>query len=90
MFTVPAEFFKVFYRSTNAGASWTLTLNLFDASSLVMSSSNSQVLFLSSGYYEGYYNGSKIYKSINGGVSWTLLTGGISIKRRQNSACYFS
>ncbi|MEZ4689588.1 MAG: hypothetical protein R3A12_05160 [Ignavibacteria bacterium] len=62
-----------FFRSTNAGANWTSTLTN-DLSSLVMSSSNSQILFAST----GTWGNSLIYKSVNGGVSWTILTGGFT------------
>ena len=61
-----------FFRSTNAGADWTSTLTN-DLSSLVMSSSNSQILFAST----GSWGNSKIYKSINGGASWNELSGGL-------------
>lgn len=59
-----------FFRSTNAGASWSNTL-LQDLSSLVMSSVNTQILYVST----GTFGASKIYKSTNGGGIWTQLLG---------------
>lgn len=63
-----------FYRSTNGGLNWTLTLTL-DATSLVMSPVNSQTLYIASGKYAA----SKIYKSTNAGINWTLLAGGLPV-----------
>lgn len=61
-----------FFRSTNAGLSWNRTL-ILDASSLIMSPVNSQILYISS----GARNQSKIYKSDNGGLNWTQLANGL-------------
>lgn len=61
-----------FWRSTNAGANWTNTL-IDDLSSLVMSPSNSQILYVSTGAFAT----NKIYKSTNGGLNWAQLTGGL-------------
>ncbi len=61
------------FKSTNAGINWTnfLTIN---ASSLLMNPSNPAVLYTSSGSGQSF-----IYRSINAGLTWQLLTDGLTI-----------
>ena len=59
------------FKSTNAGLNWNLTLSL-NSTSLVINPQNPQTLYASSGNVA-----SQIYKTVNGGVSWYLLTNGL-------------
>jgi photosystem II stability/assembly factor-like uncharacterized protein len=60
-----------FFRSTNAGASWTKTLSL-DITSLIMSPSNPQILYIAT----GAYGNSQCQVSYNGGATWFGLSSG--------------
>ena len=63
------------YTTTDAGATFTLRLS-GTGSALRMHPTNSAILYAALGlYYGAASNG--IYKSINGGVNWTLLAGGL-------------
>jgi photosystem II stability/assembly factor-like uncharacterized protein len=67
------------YRSTNAGATWTNELPSY-ASAVIFDPSNANTAYAG---MNGYFNSivytsvtAAIYKSTDGGVTWTALTGG--------------
>lgn len=75
------------FKSTNGGGSWTQIQSIDNETGiidLVMNPSNSQILYSASytrirNNFESVYYGAecKIWKSINGGTSWTQLTNGL-------------
>lgn len=75
------------YKSTDGGATWNNILFINNESGIIdlmMSTSNSQILYAAGwnrirSNQESLITGqaAKIYKTTNGGVSWTILTGGL-------------
>ncbi|MFI5251924.1 MAG: choice-of-anchor D domain-containing protein [Bacteroidota bacterium] len=61
------------YKSTNAGAGWTYTNSNTYADALVMNPTNTQILYVTT----GYYNSNIIRKTTDGGATWTTLTNGL-------------
>jgi PKD repeat protein/photosystem II stability/assembly factor-like uncharacterized protein len=81
--TDPNKFYAVtaeggFFTSANAGTNWTVkagTENLTGScASLCIDYTNDQVIYLGSGDPSYYSNGSGVYKSINGGTTFTATT----------------
>lgn len=76
MYAVTAE--GGFFASTTAGTSWVVkpgTENLTGScASLCVDYTNDQVIYLGTGDPNYYSNGSGVYKSINGGTSFTATT----------------
>lgn len=63
------------YLSTNGGGSWALSLNVLMATDLEIDPVNSQTLYAACGNFSSAGYG--IYRTKNGGASWTRLTGGL-------------
>lgn len=70
-----------FWKSINNGNSWTLLgtdmLPNMGTSSCCIDYTNSNIIYLSSGDPNYYGNDLGIYKTTNGGASWSLITNGI-------------
>ena len=57
------------YRTTNGGASWTVSLSLINnPKDIAYHPTNSNIV---------YASGTRFHKSINGGVTWTQITNGV-------------
>jgi photosystem II stability/assembly factor-like uncharacterized protein len=62
------------FKSTDSGANWSLTPSPpHDICALAIDPTNGQTLYAASGL--GRHNPTNIYKTNNGGMSWTLLSG---------------
>jgi photosystem II stability/assembly factor-like uncharacterized protein len=74
------------WRSTDAGSTWTRTLNVLDAFDVIVHPSNSNIVYAATG---GGSTTSGFYVSTDAGVSWTQSNTGLpstsSIKRMQIS-----
>ena len=74
------------WRSTNAGSTWTRTLNVKDAFDVIVHPSNSNIVYAATG---GGFTTSGFYVSTDAGVTWTQSNTGLPstsfIKRMQIS-----
>ena len=68
--------------SINAGNTWTIAPGCdlmpgMRLASVCIDHTNDQILYLGTGDHNYYYSGSGVYKSTNGGATFTLLNGGL-------------
>jgi photosystem II stability/assembly factor-like uncharacterized protein len=79
------------YKSTNGGSSWTKVLYISDQAGvidMVLNPNNPNIIF-ATGWDRIrtnqqsiiYGNGARVYRSTNGGITWSILTNGLPIKQ---------
>jgi hypothetical protein len=77
--TVYAATTEGVFKSVNAGTTWTTVLNYQMAMDMLINPVDTSILYVSIGNLSSFVPNANVglYKTTNGGVSWTKLTGGL-------------